>query len=62
MTALLELRDVVKHFPDIPEDQIVGTDSVFFMRQAIQAGYTLNNKKIVSDLKKYDPSSFIPKR
>jgi glycosyltransferase involved in cell wall biosynthesis len=35
-------RDVVKHFPDIPEDQIVGTDSVFFMRQAIQAGYTLS--------------------
>ena len=35
-------RDVVKHFPDIPEDQIVGTDSIFFMRQAIQAGYTLS--------------------
>ena len=35
-------RDVVKHFPDIPEDQMVGTDSIFFMRQAIQAGYTLS--------------------
>ena len=35
-------RDVVKHFPDIPEEQIVGTDSIFFMRQAIQAGYTLS--------------------
>jgi len=35
-------RDVVNHFPDIPEDQIVGTDSIFFMRQAIQAGYILS--------------------
>lgn len=35
-------RNVVKHFPDIPEDQIVGTDSIFFMKQAIQAGYTLS--------------------
>jgi glycosyltransferase involved in cell wall biosynthesis len=34
-------RDVIKHFPDIPEEEIVGTDSIFFMRQAIQAGYTL---------------------
>lgn len=35
-------RDVIRHFPDLPEDQIVGTDSIFFMRQAIQAGYTLS--------------------
>lgn len=35
-------RDVIKHFPEIPEEQIVGTDSIFFMRQAIQAGYTLS--------------------
>jgi glycosyltransferase involved in cell wall biosynthesis len=35
-------RDVIKHFPDLPEEQIVGTDSIFFMRQAIQAGYTLS--------------------
>jgi hypothetical protein len=35
-------RNVIKHFPDLPEDQIVGTDSIFFMRQAIQAGYTLS--------------------
>uniref|UniRef100_A0A6C0DKJ9 Glycosyltransferase 2-like domain-containing protein n=1 Tax=viral metagenome TaxID=1070528 RepID=A0A6C0DKJ9_9ZZZZ len=35
-------REVIKHFPDLPEDQIVGTDSIFFMRQAIQAGYTLS--------------------
>jgi hypothetical protein len=35
-------RSVVKHFPDLPEEQIVGTDSIFFMRQAIQAGYTLS--------------------
>jgi glycosyltransferase involved in cell wall biosynthesis len=35
-------RNVIKHFPDLPEEQIVGTDSIFFMRQAIQAGYTLS--------------------
>ena len=35
-------RDVIKHFPELPEEQIVGTDSIFFMRQAIQAGYTLS--------------------
>ena len=35
-------RDVIRNFPDLPEDQIVGTDSIFFMRQAIQAGYTLS--------------------
>lgn len=35
-------KSVIKHFPNIPEDQIVGTDSIFFMRQAIQAGYTLS--------------------
>ena len=35
-------KAVVKHFPDMPEEQIVGTDSIFFMRQAIQAGYTLS--------------------
>lgn len=35
-------RNVIKNFPDLPEDQIVGTDSIFFMRQAIQAGYTLS--------------------
>ena len=35
-------REVIKHFPSLPEDQIVGTDSIFFMRQAIQAGYTLS--------------------
>jgi len=35
-------RNVIKYFPEIPEDQIVGTDSIFFMRQAIQAGYTLS--------------------
>lgn len=35
-------RDIIKHFPNLPEEQIVGTDSIFFMRQAIQAGYTLS--------------------
>jgi nitrite reductase/ring-hydroxylating ferredoxin subunit len=34
-------RAVVKHMPDLPEEQIVGTDSIYAMRQAIQAGYTL---------------------
>ena len=35
-------KAVIKHFPFVPEEQIVGTDSIFFMRQAIQAGYTLS--------------------
>jgi len=34
-------KAVVEHFPDIDEKDIVGTDSIFFMRQAIMAGYTL---------------------
>jgi GT2 family glycosyltransferase len=28
-------------WPDMPEERIVGTDSIFAMRQAIRAGYTL---------------------
>lgn len=32
---------VAKVWPEMPEAEIVGTDSVFAMRQAIQAGYTL---------------------
>jgi len=35
-------KDIIKHFPDIPENEIVGTDSIFFCRQAIQAGYTIS--------------------
>lgn len=35
-------RKVIEFFPEIPEEQIVGTDSIFFVRQAIQAGYTLS--------------------
>jgi len=35
-------REVIRHFPSLAEEQIVGTDSIFFMRQAIQAGYTLS--------------------
>ena len=35
-------RDVIKQFPNIPEERIVGTDSVFFMHRAISAGYTLS--------------------
>ena len=34
-------RSIIKYFPDLPEKEIVGTDSIFFMRQAIQAGYSL---------------------
>ena len=34
-------RAVVKHMPYFTEEQIVGTDSIYAMRQAIQAGYTL---------------------
>jgi hypothetical protein len=35
-------KEVVKYLPDLPEEQIVGTDSIFAVRQAIQAGYTLS--------------------
>jgi len=35
-------REVVKHFPNLPEERIVGTDSIFFMKRAIEAGYTLS--------------------
>lgn len=41
-------KSVIKHFPDLPEEQIVGTDSIFFMRQAIQAGYTLSVEPTMS--------------
>jgi len=34
-------KEVVKHFPNLPEERIVGTDSIFFMKRAIEAGYTL---------------------
>jgi hypothetical protein len=34
-------REVIQHFPDLPEERIVGTDSIFFMKRAIEAGYTL---------------------
>jgi glycosyltransferase involved in cell wall biosynthesis len=32
---------VVEHFPELEESSIVGTDSIFMMRQMILAGYTL---------------------
>lgn len=32
---------VAAAWPDMPEERIVGTDSIFAMRQAIRAGYTL---------------------
>ena len=41
-------RRVVKHMPDLPEEQIVGTDSIYAMRQAIQAGYTLSVEPTMS--------------
>jgi len=41
-------KDVVKHLPDLPEEQIVGTDSIYAMRQAIQAGYTLSVEPTMS--------------
>lgn len=33
--------DMAKVWPEMPESEIVGTDSLFAMRQAISAGYTL---------------------
>lgn len=32
---------VAGQWPDMPEEEIVGTDSIFALRQAIQAGFTL---------------------
>jgi hypothetical protein len=34
-------KSVISHFPPIPEERIVGTDSIFCMKRAIEAGYTL---------------------
>jgi glycosyltransferase involved in cell wall biosynthesis len=34
-------RSVIETLPPMTEEQIVGTDSIFAMRRAIQAGYTL---------------------
>lgn len=34
-------RDVIVNFPPLPEERIVGTDSIFFMKRAIEAGFTL---------------------
>jgi hypothetical protein len=41
-------KAVVKHLPDLPEDQIVGTDSIYAMRQAILGGYTLSVEPTMS--------------
>jgi glycosyltransferase involved in cell wall biosynthesis len=35
-------KSVCKYFPDLPEEEIVGTDSIFFMFKAINSGYTLS--------------------
>jgi GT2 family glycosyltransferase len=34
-------KDVIKYFPPLPEERIVGTDSIFFMKRAVEAGFTL---------------------
>ena len=41
-------KEIVKHLPDLPEEQIVGTDSIYAMRQAIQGGYTLSVEPTMS--------------
>ena len=35
-------KSYIVHMPDLPEERVVGTDSILAMRQAIQAGYTLS--------------------
>lgn len=35
-------KEVLVHFPSLPEERIVGTDSIFCMRRAIEAGFTLH--------------------
>ena len=35
-------KSFAKHMSDIPEERVVGTDSILAMRKAIQAGYTLS--------------------
>jgi len=34
-------KDVIVNFPPLPEERIVGTDSIFFMKRAVEAGFTL---------------------
>ena len=35
-------KSFASKMPDLPEERVVGTDSILAMRQAIQAGYTLS--------------------
>ena len=35
-------KSFVQHMPDLPEERVVGTDSILAMRYAIQAGYTMS--------------------
>jgi glycosyltransferase involved in cell wall biosynthesis len=35
-------KSFVQHMPDLPEERVVGTDSLLAMRYAIQAGYTMS--------------------
>ena len=41
-------KEVVKHMPDIPDEDIAATDSILAMRQAIQAGFTLSVEPALS--------------
>jgi glycosyltransferase involved in cell wall biosynthesis len=41
-------RDVLINFPPLPEERIVGTDSIFFMKRAVEAGYTLRVEPTMS--------------
>lgn len=35
-------KNFIQHMPDLPEERVVGTDSILAMRYAIQAGYTMS--------------------
>jgi len=35
-------KGVIQYVPDLPEERVVGTDSILAMRYAIQAGYTMS--------------------
>ena len=35
-------KSFVQHMPDLPEERVVGTDSILAMRYAIMAGYTMS--------------------
>ena len=39
---------VIRHLPDLPEERVVGTDSILAMQLAVRAGYTMS---VEADLK-----------